>query len=150
MIRKFKTSDIDSLFALAKQFEKESDVFKGIGGIKETHFKNYLERYYSLGLLKIWVVEKDDEIVSSLGCIEIADMFSGELCLLESFWFCNPEHRGNLENIKLFKTMEKYGIEKGVKYIQMIHLVDSMPDKLEKFYIKNGYQLTQKCYNKEL
>lgn len=150
MIRKFELKDINQIYQCAKSFEKESNVFKSIGGIDEKTFKENLEKYFNHNLLKCWVVEKENKIVSGLACVEILDFLSNVKCLIEMFWFCLKEYRGNLENIKMFKIMEDYAKNNDIGYIQMIHLCDSMPEKMEKFYKKKGYKMLQKCYNKEL
>jgi GNAT superfamily N-acetyltransferase len=59
-----------------------------------------------------------------------------------------PEYRGGGK--ELMFAFEKKAKELGCQRTAMIHMVDSMPDILENFYLKNGYKLIEKHYVKEI
>ena len=150
MIKQGTKEDIIDMVICAKEFEKESGVFKKTGGIDVDYFTTLLNTLFDNNILKCWLITKDDMIVGGIGLLEVEDLFSGIKCLNELFWFVKKEYRGSIENIRLFKKMETYAKNNDVKYIQMIHLPDLKEVKLEKLYIKKGYSLLQKCYIKEV
>ncbi len=67
---------------------------------------------------------------------------------VETFWFVAPEHRGI--GIRLFNAFEKWAKDNQCSKTAMIHLTDSMPERLEQLYLKRGYRLIEKHYVKDL
>jgi len=62
------------------------------------------------------------------------------------FWYTPKDKR--MAGVGLFVAFEDWGFSQGATEIQMVHLVDSMPEKLEQFYTREGYQLIEKRYLK--
>jgi GNAT superfamily N-acetyltransferase len=67
---------------------------------------------------------------------------------VETFWFTDPKKRGYGK--MLLDAYEQYASQCGAKKAAMIHMMDSYPDSLERFYKRQGYKLIEKHYVKEL
>lgn len=111
------------------------------------------DRYSELmqkGICKILISEEDgtNELQGCIGFFVIDDIHEPVRIAVESFWFVHPNYAG-VGKI-LFNAFEKLAIELGCKKLAMIHLVDSYPDNLKKFYEKNGYKLGELHYVKEI
>ena len=76
------------------------------------------------------------------------DPNTGEMLATEFFWFVNPESRGS--GLKLLKVFEKWAKEKGCKKVIMVHLSDSMPEKIRNIYLRFGYKVAETHYIKEV
>lgn len=86
--------------------------------------------------------------VGGLGAVLGPDLHSGARMAIETFWFVDRAHRG--EGIKLLDAFEGWGASMGCAKLAMVHLVDSMPQALEKFYLRRGYRLAELHYLKEV
>jgi len=69
---------------------------------------------------------------------------------IEVAWWVNEEHRGGRNGIKLLMFMEDLARQAGVKHWNMVYMVSSMPDQIEKMYQKLGYRKTEVTYSKVL
>jgi GNAT superfamily N-acetyltransferase len=127
-----------------KQFEKVTQFVK----VDIDHATTIYENMIESGAAKVMVIEKNGELIGSLGFIQHPDLHSGELMLVETFWFVDPAHRGC--GLLLLDAYENYGKVAGVDKIAMIHLADSYPERLEQLYLKRGYKLVEKHYVKDI
>ena len=60
----------------------------------------------------------------------------------------DEKYRG--KGLSLLLKLQKYAKSKGAKRLLMIHLENSMPDKLKKLYIRLGFKQIESIYMKEL
>jgi GNAT superfamily N-acetyltransferase len=104
-------------------------------------------RWLSNGAGIVFALKKDERIIGGLGAIKMPDIHSGLLTAVETFWFVNPEDRG--DGLKLLDAYEKWAEESGCKRVAIIHLADSFPEVLEKIYRRRGYELIESHYVKE-
>ena len=100
------------------------------------------------GTATVMVLEKEGDLIGSLGFIEAPDLHNGNLMLIETFWFTDSGKRGY--GLLLLDAYEKYAHDNGIKKIAMIHMMDSYPERLEVLYLKRGYRLMEKHYIKEI
>lgn len=100
------------------------------------------------GVAFVMVLEKEGELIGSLGFIKAPDLHNGDTMAVETFWFVDPKKRG--VGLILFNAYEKWSKENGIKKIAMIHMMDSYPESLERLYLKRGYKLAEKHYVKEI
>ena len=77
-------------------------------------------------------------------------MWDGEVVIQQLVWYVEKSSRGTSGGLKLYKEFLKWAIHVGAKRIIMTHLMSSMPDKLERFYFREGFQLIEKNYSKTL
>jgi hypothetical protein len=134
----------DKFFVFMKRFENATDFVKVN---VEYSRKKYIE-LMSKGIAKIFIAEENGELQGAIGFLISNDLHNGEKIGVETFWFVAPEFKGIGKD--LFKIFEKEAIKSGCKKLAMIHLNDSYPKTLEKFYKSQGYKLLESHYIKEI
>jgi GNAT superfamily N-acetyltransferase len=92
----------------------------------------------------MFLLKDDKKLVGALGCVKRNDLHNGDLIAIETVWYVHPEYRGG--GLKLLNAFDRWAKEEGCKKKAMIHLEDSLPDKLKKIYEKKGYQLVESHY----
>ena len=97
---------------------------------------------------KIFALEKERKIIGALGFLITPALEDGVLTATEAFWYVDEKHRGS--GLRLFNKYESYAKSKGCKRIGMVHLENSMPDKLKKLYVRKKYKHVESMYLKEL
>lgn len=149
MIKQVKVEELkDSEFKkLALEFLNESKV---PGKFK---FEAFIENWTNLinsnvGIM--WVSVVDNQIAGALGALLFPDINSGELVVMEAFWFMGSEARGSKEALKLLNQLEYFAKEVEATRITLVHLKNLSPEKLKQFYEKKGYVEIETHYIKEL
>lgn len=95
------------------------------------------------------ILEDDSgRMIGGLGCLKAPDLHYPRTFAVETFWYVAPEHRG--QGVRLLDAFEDWASRHGCAYTAMIHLSDSMPDRLEAFYKSRGYALVEKHYVRNL
>lgn len=139
-IRLIESFEMGRVARFMKQFERET---KFVTVDVEYATNRYIEMIDS-GLVNVFVAEKDDTLLGALGFMKAPDLHNGEMIAVETFWFVAPEHRGI--GVHLLNAFEKWAEENECDKTAMVHLEDSMPKSLEKFYLKRGYYLAERHY----
>jgi GNAT superfamily N-acetyltransferase len=148
-IKTFTEKPHGKLSYIIKEFGKDSEAFKAIGGDPDyalTFYTNMLAR----GLAAEFVAEENGEILGALAAIKGRENHSGTWFAVETFWFVNPFIRSRGVGTALLEAFEKWAKDGGCKYTAMIHMVDSQPEILKSFYEKKGYKLTELHYIKPM
>lgn len=96
----------------------------------------------------VLVLEEEGELIGSLGFIIGEDLHNGDKYTVETFWFTSPKRRGF--GTMLVDVFEKYSMTIGAKKAAMIHMADSYPDRLRKYYENRGYILIEQHFIKGL
>lgn len=129
-----------------KAFEQATELVK----VDSDYTFNKYMKLMESGVCHILIAE--DEITKDLhgaiGFLVVDDFHQNRKVGVESFWFVHPSFSGCGK--ELFNAYEEYAKELGCTCLAMIHLSDSYPERLERFYVKNGYKLTEKHYTKEV
>jgi len=99
------------------------------------------------GICGLFALYEGDDLIGGLGCIKAPDLHDGRLTAIETFWLVLPEYRG--QGMKLFKVFEQWAAEQGCEKKAMIHMADSFPEVLGRFYAKKGYKLAELHWIKE-
>jgi hypothetical protein len=86
-------------------------------------------------------------LVGGIGILITPSLEDGTLVAQEAFWFVTEESRGG--GMKLFIKGEELARSTGAERMHMIHLSNSMPDKLKKLYERRGYREIETTYMKE-
>lgn len=136
--------DVDAVAQAAYNFSKESKFVKVDPNRPRETYWPFIQK----GIGAMFLLVKDDVIVGGLGCLKYPDLHSGEIFAVETFWYVLPEHRG--KGLLLLNAYEKWAKDNGCVKCAMIHMIDSMPDVLERLYFRRGYELIEKHYVKEI
>ena len=128
-----------------KMFEQASSFVKVDSDYTHKVYLDMMER----GICRIFIAELEDgTIQGAIGFIVSQDLHEDVKIAIETFWFVDPTYRGIGK--ELFKTFEEEAEKMGCKKLAMIHMADSYPESLERFYLKNGYELLEKHYIKRI
>lgn len=147
MIREWTLEDAktDRLAQWMKMFEQATSLVDVDSSYAHEVYLDMMIR----GLCRLFISETEEkQIQGAIGFIISNDLHDGKKIAIETFWFVDPTYRGIGK--ELFNKFEEVGKEMGCKKLAMIHLADSYPDSLERFYVKNGYKLLEKHYVKEV
>lgn len=93
---------------------------------------------------------RDDRIIGVLGGLCYPCMLTGELEMVEAFWWVQPQYRGGTTGIRLFQAFEKLSKDLGAKRIKMVHLSHINLDTMKDIYIRMGYRPIEVGYLKEI
>ena len=110
-------------------------------------FKRYMKLMED-GICRIFIAEEGENLQGAIGFIISSDLHDGAKTAIETFWFVHPDYKGIGK--ELFNTFEIDAKCMGCTKLAMIHLSDSYPESLQRFYIRNGYKLLEKHYVKEI
>lgn len=146
MIRRATIGDFDDILALSAEFWKTTEFEEPFD--PESAIK-YVALAYDHDLLAIGEVSR--EIVCfAAGCksplMGNGAVYSGT----ELAWYVKPEHRKGLLGARLFNFMEKLAKEADIKYWCMSSLQTSSPTKVNSFYERKGYHLSECTYMRVL
>lgn len=103
---------------------------------------------FELGCGAIFLHEKDGKIQGAIGGIVHQDLYGHDMIAEEFFWFIRPEARG--AGIRLYRQFEDWARSRGAVRIQMVHLLDLMPEKVATFYLRSGFRPIETRYSKNL
>ncbi len=148
MIFEVKTdSELLELRGVLINFYKILPYKKDLNGVKKNWIPTWKELIRSKKG-KIFALESDRKIIGALGFLISPALEDGALCCSEAFWYVDEKHRG--AGLKLLNKFETYAKSIGCKRIAMIHLENSMPDKLKRLYTRKKYKHIESIYLKEL
>ena len=139
-IRIIKADEMARVARFMKQFEQETEFVK----VDVEYATKQYEGMIIDNVATVFVAEKGGEILGALGSITAPDLHNGEMTAIETFWFTARRHRG--VGVPLLDAFEKRAEENDCDKTAMVHLADSMPDRLERFYQRRGYKLAEKHY----
>lgn len=142
MIRQATINDLPRLIQLAEEFADSTQFVKGF---KPEYFINSWTQFLSTSIGVIFIL---DDYAGMLGAIKYPDINTGRLSALECFWFVSQDKRGN--GLELLKEFELWAKDHQCLDIRMVHLSDSMPERLSVLYKRMGYKPVETHYAKEL
>lgn len=144
MIFKATAEDVRPIIEMAKHF-RECTEFIPVD--VETCVETYTKAIRA-GTGAIFGYRLIDEIAGALACIKGNDLHFPRSMAVETFWYVPPQYGHLGIGPQLFKAFEEWAKEQKCDYTAMIHLADSYPDSLERWYIRKGYKLAEKHYIK--
>ena len=146
MIRPVEISELELAYTLGAKFYQEGNV---PGQIKKDVFINTWTTFISTKVGIVFGLFNDKDLIGMIGGIIFPDPNDGDLVATEMFWYVDKTQRG-IGGIKLFELFKKWAILAKAKRLIMVHLVELMPEKLDRFYRKQGFLPTEISYIKEL
>ncbi len=144
MIRELDISEVDSLIPLAMEFYSDSR-FLGVFDIEK--FRQIWAQLLSSGGV-IFVDDREGVPAGVIGGFLHSELYASNILAEEMFWFAAKDRRGS--GVALYRAFEAWARARGAESIQMVHLTDSMPEKLEAFYSRMGFEQVETRYSKRL
>jgi len=137
--------DLPLLAGLADQFFASSRFLKGF---RLEQFCRVWRDLLKSGVGVIFLLSDEDGIQGALGGVAYPDINSGVSVASEFFWFVSPPARG--QGLELYRAFEEWARRVGCQQIRMVHLMDSMPERLSVVYKRLGFEAAEVVYVKEL
>jgi GNAT superfamily N-acetyltransferase len=128
--------DLVKLLPLASEFYASSKFLKRFD--EQRFIALWTELINNAGV--IFLLEQDRIVTGALGGALYPDAYSSDLVATEFFWFVTESARGGRGGIALYRSFEDWARDRGAAEIRMVHLLDSMPEKLERVYKHFGFQ----------
>ena len=144
MVRPTTLRDLPEIIPLYHMFFKEG---KLSGKPNPNSFRDGVVKLMDTGVVLSLVV--GGVVRGTMAGAIYDDFITGDVSCFEAFWYVDPDHRGR-SGLKLFSRFEQEAKFRGAKRIWMIHLLALNSEKMERYYIKSGYELKEKVYVKEL
>jgi len=145
MIVQAQISDLPRLSELAKEFYAASSVLRVFDLSK---FVMTWTNIINSGNGVIFLLMDEGDIAGTIGGLMHFDPYCDDRLASEFFWFVHKENRGG--GVQLYRKFEQWARENGCQEIRMMHLVDSMPDKVADFYCRVGFRKVETLYAKRL
>jgi hypothetical protein len=86
------------------------------------------------------------KINGAIAFVKAPDLHYPRMIAVETFWYVDPECAG--VGLSLWRAFERWAKENKCDQVAMIHMMDSTPESLEKWYTRRGYTLAEKHYTK--
>lgn len=142
--REARLADLPRMEEAAREFYAASRFLRVFDPAR---FVGLWAQMISVGIGVIYVLG-EERIEGALGGMVYPEPYSGDLVATEFFWFVRPGHRGG--GMALYRAFESWARERGCSQLRMVHLADSMPEKLDRVYRRMGYEPAEVLYVKEL
>lgn len=143
IIRRAEFKDIESALLLIKDFHKESmNAYNVL--CDEKIARDVMTKFVDTS----FVVEVEEKIVGLLGGLIVNYPLNNKPMYSEFIWYVTPKYRKY--GVRMYKKLEEYCRERGLTQVGMALMANSKADKLEKFYLKLGFELLEKHYIKTL
>ena len=144
LIREASLDDLPRLTPMALEFYSQSRFLRDFDADR---FAKCWTGLLTLGTGVIFLLG-DEDISGMLGGVIYPDLYSGRLIATEFFWYVRLGSRG--QGMQLYQAFEQYARDRGCEEIRMVHLLDSMPEKLNRVYRRLVYVPSEVHYVKEL
>lgn len=95
-----------------------------------------------------FVADKDKKIIGIIAGQVMVPPGSDDKVFHELVWFVLPEYRRY--GIKLFNRIEQFCQTNDIKHMIFIHIINSVSEKVERFYQKKGFKLLEQHYIKTI
>lgn len=145
MIRQAIIEDLPRLHECAKEFYASSEFLERF---ELGRFTSNWAQWIAAGLGAVFIAEEKGEVLGTIGGLMYPDPYSGDRIATEMFWIVRKEKRG--PGLKLYRAFEAWARANHCDQIRMVHLLDSMPEKLERVYTHLGYKAAEVVYTKGL
>ena len=145
MIQRAIPSRLRELIPLIEEFYASS---KFLRNFNADHCEEVWIKFITDGVGVIFLLEENGKIIGFLAALKYPDINSGELVATELAWFVKSTRRR--KGLLLLKEFEEWAKKEKCKRVIMVHLMDSMPDKLRRVYEGRGYRAMEINYGKEI
>lgn len=142
-IREAVKSDIEPVLVLLKEFQEESLDEYGLFCDEQVARKMMLE--YEGNTL---IMESENAIIGVIAGFVASYPLNEEKVFQEAIWYVRKGYRTH--GVKLLRALESWCWRRGIKKVVMVHMANSMPEKLKRFYESLGYRPLETHYIKEI
>lgn len=145
LIRQATVEDLPRCSKAAQEFYGSA---KSLGTFEIERFITMWTTLLGNSIGVIFLLLDGDEIVGAIGGVAYPDAYTDKLIATEFYWFVGQSSRG--WGVRLYALFEEWARSRGCSQIRMVHLLDSMPEKVARFYDRAGFKPLEVHYAKEL
>lgn len=139
-------ADIPRIMECAREF-----CIQLVWPLNESHYQDTWRGFLQSGQGCIFLLVNDDgQVAGGIGGIKRQELLSGDWMAVELFWYVRPEFRRGMWPIKLLRAFEQWAVASQCKHISMIAMRNSMPEKMEDFYLRYGYEVIETVYHRKI
>lgn len=150
MIREAKLEDIPIILTMGNEFLKESKVNVFIPYDEITLYNFVLNGINNSTSTILLYEDSNKQVLGFIGGIIFPHPFNNNIKIAaELVWWVYPEHRGTVGK-PLLNSFEIWGKSNSVNIISVMSLENMNPTTIDKIYKKQGYQLIEHSYFKEV
>lgn len=146
-IRQLAPAELGALESCAREFYAAA-VRHWSGAFDLGRFCDFWTRLIRSEMGVVFAAFEDGAVAGTIGGMVHPEPYGARFIAEEFFWFARPEHRG--AGVALYRRFEEWARQKGASEIHMVHLVNSMPDKVARFYLRHGFEPVEIRYRKAL
>jgi len=138
---------VEAMRPLAREFYAEGNL---PGQLDEDRFLESWHTFIANELGLVMAAWEGDELLGVIGGIKAPSVMTGELELVEQFWFMGKAARGKGVGGALLNAFETAALSEGAARVIMVHLCDEVGEKLARVYEARGFRPLEVHYMKEL
>lgn len=144
-----KESELEELsevllnFYAMMPYTKEKDTVKW-----RITWESKWKKLIDAGAGAILALKKSGKIIGGIGMMFFPALEDDVVTCGEAFWYVDEKERGG--GLKLLLKAQKYAKEMGARRMTMIHLSNSMPNRLKGLYERLGFKEIETHYMKEI
>lgn len=148
-IREAILDDLPALARIGRKFYEEAEL---PGEYSEAQFVRSWTFLLGRGVGVILMAENGDgPPVGAVAALASPSLYvEGRTCLDEAFWYVDPDRRGGMTAMRLFRAMEDFAKSSGVHDQGFVHLEKLQPATLKEVYERRGFKMVETHYRKEL
>jgi GNAT superfamily N-acetyltransferase len=113
-------------------------------------FGQFWATLYGADMGRILIAEHAGEVIGALGYSWHQDCYTGAKVIHEQFLWVFPEHRASGVGRELIEEFERRGKKLGVGWAFLCNLVGLAGEKMDAFYVRNGYKCMERVYWKDM
>src|SRR5262245_4390699 len=140
-------SDLEKLSVMGHLFAQNYGA--GVMSFKTNVFLEKMAGFMANRQGTVLCLHEDFELKGAIAGVLYENVFDGELCATELFWYVWPgAHKGS--GTALLAAFEEWARWRGATRVTMALMLHNMPEALGSFYERKGYQPFEKHYVKRL
>ena len=145
-IREAQHKDLDVIFEMAENFARESSL-KDKVGFDGGAFRAWIETWFANPNASIFLLDENKGFLAAL----LSPHFTNPSHVIahEMAWWVKPEYRKG-SGIALLSHFEKWAKEVGANSVIVSSIIEPETSRLDAFYKKQGYKVSEISYMKAI
>lgn len=150
IVRPATLEDLPAYMPLALAFHAASPIRQAIPFSVEGFADFYTAAIESQNM-GVWLAEQDGRLIGICGALVYPMYFNPDYWVAqELWWYLSPEARGHGAGKAMYDAIDAWATEKGASALFMIALEDERASKMEKLYVRQGFQPMERTFYKEV
>ena len=149
-VRLAEKSDKAGIIEQARAFFAASPMGQRVD-FDEVGFAAFLDYVEGSDGARVWVVDKDGEVVGIAGALAFPLYFAPSVTVVqELFWWIDPAERGTSAGAQMMFEIEGWAEQIGASQLFMIALENERAPTMERVYSRRGFSPIERTFTKEI